>query len=195
MDFMTNEDRKHSPPKPRGRRGMPVIGAKKGFAVSVNAAKALIAKGAADARPRQPSMAPETSKNVSAAEHFPSTSAIAGHQATSSASAGTLATSVPTVIRSLFQARSDNNILQFQRDEDTISAPNSAVSGPSSGEPDDPRDTSYGQRAQRKPATTNTPAGPRKTAFTIGKKRKSTEGVTPAKKRSRPSVDGAADDN
>lgn len=89
---------------------------------------------------------------------------------------------------------STNNLLQLQRDEDTISAPNSAVSGPSSDTPDDPKDTNYGQRAQRKPAASRNAAALRKAASTAGKKRKSTEAATPAQKRSRPTVDGTADD-
>lgn len=85
-------------------------------------------------------------------------------------------------------------MIQLQRDEDTISAPNSAASGPSSDTPDDPKDTNYGQRALRKPATSNTLAAPRKAASTAGKKRKSTEAAPPSKKRTRHSVDGAEED-
>lgn len=168
MDFMTNEDRKQTPPKPKGRRGMPIIDPKKGFAVSADAAKALIAKGAADARPRQRqgSVALKTSTNPSVAVVAPSTGVVAGYQTAF----------YPTAEIQV------NDVLQLQRDEDTISAPNSAVSGPSSDTPDDPKDTNYGQKAQRKPAPT------------AGKKRKSTEAAPPAKKRTRHLVDGTADD-
>ena len=86
------------------------------------------------------------------------------------------------------------NVLQIQRDEDTISAPNSAISGPSSDTPDDPKDTNYGQKAQRKPATSRTTAAPRKATSNTDKKRKSTEAPPPAKKRTRHIVDGTADD-
>lgn len=96
MDFMTNEERKQTPPKPRGRRGMPVIDPKKGFAVSADAAKALIAKGAADARPRKDSIALQTSSDESIAIAAPSTGAAAGYQAVYPSSR-TQATSVPTV--------------------------------------------------------------------------------------------------
>ncbi|CAD6570319.1 MAG: hypothetical protein ASARMPREDX12_003450 [Alectoria sarmentosa] len=178
MDFMTNEDRKQTPPKPKGRRGMPIIDPKKGFAVSADAAKALIAKGAADARPRQRqnSVALKTSTNPSVAVVAPSTGVVAGYQTAF----------YPTAEIQV------NDVLQLQRDEDTISAPNSGVSGPSSDTPDDPKDSNYGQKAQRKPATPRA-AAPRKTAPTAGKKRKSTEAATPAKKRTRHLVDGTAD--
>lgn len=194
MEFMTNEGRKQSPPKPRGRRGMPVIDPKKGFAVSADAAKALIAKGAADARPRQGSVALRKLTNESVAVAAPSNGVLAGYQATLYPSAGTQVTSVPTVCPSLLFAISTTNILQLQRDEDTISAPNSAVSGPSSDTPDDPKDTNYGQKAPHKPAIPRATAAPRKAAHTTGKKRKSTEPAEPAKKRIRDSVDGTADD-
>ena len=86
------------------------------------------------------------------------------------------------------------NVLQTQRDEDTISAPNSAVSGPSSDTPDDPKDMNYGQKAQNKQAAPRTTAAPLKSAYTAGKKRKSIEAPPPAKKRTRHVVDGTADD-
>ena len=85
------------------------------------------------------------------------------------------------------------NVLQTQRDEDTISAPNSAVSGPSSDTPDDPKDTDYGQQAQYKQAAPRTTAAPRKSAYTTGKKRTSIEAPPPAKKRARHVVDVTAD--
>ena len=192
MDFMGNEDRKQTPPKPKGRRGMPVIDPKKGFAVSADAAKALIAKGAADARPIQQPRALETSTNKPI--FAPSTGVTAGYQAAFHHNAGNGATSIPTVCQLLLEVRGIANVLQLQRDEDTISAPNSAVSGPSSDTPDDPKDTNYSQRAARKLAITNTSAAPRKATSSSGKKRKSTEAAAPAKKRTRRSVDGAEDD-
>ena len=85
------------------------------------------------------------------------------------------------------------NAFQFQRDEDTISAPNSAASGRSSDTPDDPKDTNYGLRAQRKPAFNTTATAPRKGALTAGKKRKSTDAAAPGQKRTRQSDVGAAD--
>lgn len=88
---------------------------------------------------------------------------------------------------------STTDVLQLQRDDDTISAPNSVVSGPSSDTPDDPKDISYGQKAQRKPPTIhNTPAS-RKEASTTSRKRKATDAAAPAKKRPWPSVDGTAE--
>lgn len=101
MDFTTNEDRKQTPPKPKGRRGMPVIDPKKGFAVTANAAKALIAQGAADVRPGQDSGALKTSNNESVAVVAPSTGIVAGYQAAFYPSAGTQVASVPTVCRNL----------------------------------------------------------------------------------------------
>ena len=111
MDYMTNEDRKQTPPKPKGRRGMPVIDAKKGFVVSAEAAKALIAKGAADVRPRQQLGAPEASASKSAAVTAPSTGVVEGSQASFYPSAGTQATSIPTVCRPLLRFKSDPNVL------------------------------------------------------------------------------------
>lgn len=186
MEFMTNEDRKQTPPKPKGRRGMPAIDPKKGFVVSADAAQALIAKGATDARPKQGSVALKTSITEPIAVAAPSTGSVAGYQATSHPSAQIQVTSLPMVCRPVSGAISTTDSLQSQRDEDTISAPNRAVSGPSSDTPDDPKDISYGQKAQRKPAA------PRKT--TTGKKRKSTEAIAPANKRTRHSVDGTPDD-
>ena len=194
MDFKTNEDLKQTPPKPKGRRGMPVIDPKKGFVVSAEAARALIAKGAADARPVSQPQVLETTTNKPAVAIAPSMSVVGGYQAASHPFARTQATSVPTVCGSQLRDRENTDALQLQRNEDTISAPNSAVSGPSSDTPDDPQDTSYGQRAPRKPATIHTKAAPRKAASTTGKKRKSTEAPAPAKKRTRHSVDGTADD-
>ena len=101
MDFMANEDRKQTPPKPKARRGMPVIDPKKGFAVSADAATALIAKGAADARPRQGSAALKTSTNQSIAGVAPSTGVVAGHQAALLPIDGTQVTSTPAVCRPL----------------------------------------------------------------------------------------------
>ena len=92
MDFRGNGDRKQTPPKPRGRRGMPIIDPKKGLAVSEDAANTLIAKGAADARPRQAPIALNKSTNETVT---------ANYGATSQPSAGTHVTSVPTVCRSL----------------------------------------------------------------------------------------------
>ena len=94
---MTNEDRKQSPPKPKGRRGMPIIDPKKGFAVSADAAKALIARGAADARPRQGSLALKASANGSVAIAAPSTGVVAGYQAGFYPGTGAEVTSVPMV--------------------------------------------------------------------------------------------------
>ena len=98
MDFRGNGDQKQTPPKPRGRRGMPIIDAKKGLVVSEDAANTLIAKGAADARPRQDPMAVNKSTNETA-------SMLAGvatnYGATSQPSAVTQVTSVPIVCRSL----------------------------------------------------------------------------------------------
>ena len=105
MDFKKNEDQKQTPPKPKGRRGMPVIDPKKGFPVSEEAAKALIANGATDARPKQSAVVPETSINKSAADIAPSTGVIASHQSTSYPSTQTQAASVPTVCKALLQAR------------------------------------------------------------------------------------------
>ena len=85
------------------------------------------------------------------------------------------------------------DVLQPQRDEDTVSAPNSAASGPRSNTPDDLKDISYGQKAQRKSTSSRTAAAPQKAASTSGRKRKSTEAAAPAKKRTRHSVDGTAD--
>lgn len=99
MDFMTNEDRKQSPPKTKGRRGMPVIDPKKGFVVSADAAKALIAKGAIDARPRQGSVAPKMPKNESVAVVAPPTGVVAGSQTGFHHEAGTQITPVPMVCR------------------------------------------------------------------------------------------------
>ena len=103
MDFMTNEERKQTPPKPKGRRGMPVIDPKKGFAVSADAAKALIAKGAADARPIQQTGVLDMSTNKSVAIIAPSTGVGPGYQAALYPSAGTEATSAPTVCRPRFR--------------------------------------------------------------------------------------------
>lgn len=98
MDFRGNGDQKQTPPKPRGRRGMPVIDPKKGLAVSEDAANTLIAKGAADARPRQDPIALNKSTNETAAM---SADVAANHGATSQPSAVTQFTSIPTVCRSL----------------------------------------------------------------------------------------------
>ena len=97
MAFMTNEDRNQTPPKPKGRRGMPAIDPKKGFVISADAAQALIAKGAADARPKQSSLALKASTNDPTAVAAPSTGTVAGYQATSYPSAQTQATSFPMV--------------------------------------------------------------------------------------------------
>lgn len=105
IDFMGNEDRKQTPPKPKGRRGMPVVDAKKGFVVSADAARALIAKGAADARPTQRPGALETSINQPAAVITPSTDAVAGSQVAFHPSAETRAISVPAVCRPLLRIR------------------------------------------------------------------------------------------
>ena len=194
MDFKVNEDRKQTPSKSKGRRGMPIIDAKKGLAVSAEAAKALIAKGAADARPRQQLRALESSANMPVAVTNPSTGFIAGHQTTFHLSAGTQAASIAKVWRPVLLAKIAANDFQVQRDDDTISGPNSATSVPSSDTPDDPKDTTYGQRAQRKPTTKSSSGPPRKIASTAGKKRKSTEAAPPDQKRTRHDVEEAADD-
>ena len=193
MEFMTNEDRKQTPPKPKGRRGMPLIDPKKGIAVSADAAKALIAKGAVDARPGKDISTLKISTSESIPLVAPSTGVVAGNQTAFYPSGGNPVTSAPMVCRLLIQAINISDILQFQQGEDTISAPNSAVSGPSSPTPDDPKDTSYGQKGQRQLGAARTTAS-RKSASTAGKKRKSTEGLPPAKKRTRHSADGTADD-
>lgn len=96
---MTNEDRNQTPPKPKGRRGMPAIDPKKGFVISADAAQALIAKGAADARPKQGSVALKTSTNEPTAVVAPSTGTVASYQVTSYPSAQNQATSFPMVCR------------------------------------------------------------------------------------------------
>ena len=98
MDFKGNGDQKQTPPKPRGRRGMPIIDPKKGLAVSEDAANTLIAKGAADARPRPDPITLNKSTNETTAM---SADVAANHGATSQVSAVTQFTSVPTVRRSL----------------------------------------------------------------------------------------------
>ena len=100
MEFKPNEDLKQTPPKPKGRRGMLVIDPRKGFVVSAHAAKALIAKGAADARPLLQTGVLDTPMNKPAAVGAPPLGVITGHQAALHPSAGTQA-SVPTVCASL----------------------------------------------------------------------------------------------
>ncbi|KAM0803426.1 hypothetical protein BDR22DRAFT_886795 [Usnea florida] len=176
MDFRGNGDQKQTPPKPRARRGMPIIDPKKGLAVSEDAANTLIAKGAADARPRQDPITLNKPTNETAAM---SADVAEKHGATSQPSTVTHFTSVPIL----------------PGDEDTISGPNSGVSRPSSDTPDDPKDTSYGQKAQRKSGTQRNTTASRKVASTTGRKRKSTEGPAsaPPKKRTAPSLDRSAD--
>lgn len=96
---MTNEDQKQTPPKPKARRGMPAIDPKKGFVVSADAAQALIAQGAADARPKQGPVALETSINRPVAVAAPSTGTVTIYQATPYPSAQTQAMSFPMVCR------------------------------------------------------------------------------------------------
>lgn len=98
MDFRGNGDQKQTPPKPRSRRGMPIIDPKKGLVVSEDAANTLIAKGAADARPRQDPITLNKSTNETATM---SADVAANHGATSQPSAVTQVTSVPIVCRSL----------------------------------------------------------------------------------------------
>ena len=110
MNFKNNGDQKQTPPKPtppkpRGRRGMPVMDLKKGIPVSADVAKALIANGAADVRPKQPAVVPNSSTTNSAAGIAPSTGVGAGYQASSNPSTQTTASSVPTVCKALLQAR------------------------------------------------------------------------------------------
>ena len=194
MEFKSKEDLKQTPPKPKGRRGMPVIDARKGFVVPAHAAKALIAKGAADARPLVQTEMSDTPMNKSAAVDVTPMGVTTANQAALHPKAGTQATSVPTVCTALLPERENTNLSQLPCEEDTISAPNSAVSGPSSDTPDDPKDTSYGQRAPSKPATTYTTVATRKAASAASKKRKSTEAAPPTKRRTRHSVDGGADE-
>ena len=77
---------------------MPIIDPKKGLAVSEDAANTLIAKGAADARPRQDPITLNKPTNETAAM---SADVAANHRATSQPSTVTQFTSVPTVSRSL----------------------------------------------------------------------------------------------
>ena len=98
MEFRGNGDQKKTPPKPRSRRGLPVIDPKKGLVVSEDAANTLIAKGAADARPRLDPITLNKSTNETAAM---SADIAANHEATSQPSTVTQFTSVPTVRRSL----------------------------------------------------------------------------------------------
>ena len=98
MDFRGNGDQKQTPPKPRSRRGMPIIDPKKGLVVSEDAANTLIAKGAADARPRQDPMTLNKSTNETATM---SAGVATIHGATSQSSAVTQVTSVAIVCRSL----------------------------------------------------------------------------------------------
>ena len=77
---------------------MPIIDPKKGLAVSEDAANTLIAKGAADVRPRQNPIALNKPTNETAAM---SADVAANHGATSQTSTVTQFTSVPTVSRSL----------------------------------------------------------------------------------------------
>ena len=110
MDFKPNQDLKQTPPKPKGRRGMAVIDPRKGFVVSEHAAKALIAKGAADARPATQTEVLDVPMNKPAAVDGPSMGVITGHQAALQPSAGTQATSVPTVCASLLRQRENTNL-------------------------------------------------------------------------------------
>ena len=103
MNFKNNGDQKPTPPKPKGRRGMPVMDLKKGIPVSAEAAKALIANGAADVRPKQPAVVPDSSTTSFAAGIAPSTGVVAAYQATSNPSTQTTASSVPTVCKPLLQ--------------------------------------------------------------------------------------------
>ena len=114
MDFKPNEDLKQTPPKPKGRRGMPVIDPKKGFVVSADAAKALIAKGAADARPVPQRGALEMTTNKPTVVDDPSTGVLSGHQAACHPSAGTQASSVPIVCGSLSGNRVNTYASQLQ---------------------------------------------------------------------------------
>ena len=105
MDFKPNEDLKQTPPKPKGRRGMPVIDPSKGFVVSAHAARALIAKGAADARPLSQTEVLDMHMNKPAAVDAPPMGVITGHQAALHPNAEAQATSVPTVCAFLLRQR------------------------------------------------------------------------------------------
>ena len=110
MDFKPNEDLKQTPPKPKGRRGMPVIDPRKGFVVSAQAAKALIAKGAADARPSSQTKVLDMPMNKPAAVDAPPLGVITGHQAALYPIAGTQATSFPTVCAFLLWQSENTNL-------------------------------------------------------------------------------------
>ena len=97
MNFKPNGGLKQTPPKPKGRRGMPVIDPRKGFVVSAHAANALIAKGAADARPSSQTQVLNMPMNKPAAIDAPPLGVITDHQAALHPSAGAQATSVTTV--------------------------------------------------------------------------------------------------
>lgn len=94
---MTNEDLKQTPPKPKARRGMPVIDPKKGLVVSADAAQALIAQGAADARPKQGPVGLETSISRPVATAAPSIGTVSVSPATSYPRAQTQPTSLSMV--------------------------------------------------------------------------------------------------
>ena len=98
MEFRGNGDQKQTPPKPRNRRGMPIIDPKKGIVVSEDAANTLIAKGAADVRPRQDPIILNKPTNETATM---SADVAANRGATSQPSVVTQFTSVPIVCRSL----------------------------------------------------------------------------------------------
>lgn len=109
MDFKPNQNLKQTPPKTKGRRGMPAIDPRKGFVVSEHAAKALIAKGAADARPSLQTEVLDMPKNSHAAVDAPFMGVNTGHQAALQPSAGTQATSVPTVCALILRLRENTN--------------------------------------------------------------------------------------
>ena len=110
MDFKPNEDLRQTPPKPKGRRGMPVIDPRKGFVVSAHAAQALIAKGAADARPSPQTEVLDIPMKKPAAVDAPRMGVITGHHAALQPSAGNQAKSVPTVCAYLLRQRENTNL-------------------------------------------------------------------------------------
>ena len=80
---------------------MPVIDPKKGFAVSADAARALIAKGAGDARPKQDSGALKATTKEPVAVAAPSNPVVADYRTVFYPNSRAPVTSVPTVCPSI----------------------------------------------------------------------------------------------
>ena len=179
------------------RRKKPAIDVKKGFSVSTDQARRLIALGVSDSTSTRPSTARESSLPVGTVlQSTPFTIAPHDNPQSSNGVAGSGGSAIAEVSHALtYLERKCANEHQTQPRLGVSSSSRCNSPSPSSEYSDDPKDATFGVNLKRKIAAPHANAPGRKVAVAGNKRKSGTAEPAPTMKRTRMNPDGAAENN